>query len=92
MWKEDFVFFFDPSNEKRKVDGRCLSINSDRDNFGFDSLQFRSIDIGTIQMVSNTRCSFIMFNDPSGGITNNNMQISLISIFMDTTKFNGTGE
>lgn len=39
-------FFFDPSNEKRKVDGRCLSINSDRDNFGFDSLQFRSIDIG----------------------------------------------
>lgn len=43
-------------------------------------------------MVSNTRCSFIMFNDPSGGITNNNMQISLISIFMDTTKFNGTGE
>lgn len=40
MWKEDFVFFFDPSNEKRKVDGRCLSINSDRDNFGFDSLQF----------------------------------------------------
>lgn len=46
LWKEDFVFFFDPSNEKRKVDGRCLSINSDRDNFGFDSLQFRSIDIG----------------------------------------------
>lgn len=30
--------------EKRKVDG--MSINSNRDNFGFDSLQFRSIDIG----------------------------------------------